>query len=154
MAKLEFYLWVYLTSSVKFLFGPAAAGSKLTVFEAFVCTVLGMMTTVFIVSNFGVYLRRKFFKKPKEKRKLFTKRNRMIVRVWRTYGLFGIAFLTPVIFSPIIGTMIAVSLGEKRKKIYFNMLFSAIFWGFIVSFLTVKLGIDLPVFLSRLLNIG
>ena len=62
-------------------------------------------------------------------RKVFTARNRKIVRLWKKYGLFGIALITPVILSIPIGTLVANSLVSNRKKIIIYMFFSVLFWS-------------------------
>lgn len=62
-------------------------------------------------------------------RKLFTPHNRRIVRIWQKYGLIGIAFITPVILSIPIGTVIASSLAQNRKKVMIYMFFSVLFWS-------------------------
>ncbi len=67
--------------------------------------------------------------KKNEPKKLFTKRNRRIVRIWQQYGLVGIAFLTPVILSIPIGTVIALSLVQDRKKVMLYMFLSILFWS-------------------------
>lgn len=64
-----------------------------------------------------------------DKKKLFTKRNRRIVKIWQKYGLVGIAFVTPVILSIPIGTVIASSLVQNRKKVMLYMFFSILFWS-------------------------
>jgi hypothetical protein len=64
-----------------------------------------------------------------EKRKLFTRRNRRIVKIWKRYGLFGIAAITPIILSIPIGTLVANSLESDKKKILIYMLFSTFFWA-------------------------
>ena len=51
------------------------------------------------------------------------------MRIWQRFGIRGIAFLTPVIFTPIIGTLVALVLGVKRNKILTYMLLSAVVWG-------------------------
>jgi hypothetical protein len=61
--------------------------------------------------------------------KVFTKRNRRIVTIFRKYGLFGITFLTPVILSIPIGTIIANSLEPKKRKIFLFMFISILFWS-------------------------
>ncbi len=63
------------------------------------------------------------------KKRIFTKRNRRIVRIWKKYGLTGIAIITPVILSIPIGTIIANSLESNRKKIILYMLLSILFWS-------------------------
>lgn len=62
-------------------------------------------------------------------KKIFTPRNRKLVKIWRKYGLFGIAFLTPVFLSIPIGTVIANSLVDNRRKIIIYMFFSLLFWS-------------------------
>ena len=57
----------------------------------------------------------------------------MFVSIWRKWGSFGVAFLTPVLFSPIVGTLLMVSLGEKKNRLISYMAFSAFFWGGIIS---------------------
>lgn len=122
------YLTVYFSSMVKFIGGPVLGyATGLSFLETIIFNVLGMMTTVFIVSFVGRKIKLALFKK--RKRKLFTTRNRRLVSVWRKWGLIGIAFLTPLIFSPIVGASVAASFGEKTGKIAFYMLLSALFWS-------------------------
>lgn len=66
--------------------------------------------------------------KEARRRKIFTKRNRSIVKIWKKYGLAGIAIVTPVILSIPIGTIIANSLENNKKKILFYMFLSILFW--------------------------
>ena len=63
------------------------------------------------------------------KKALFTKRNRKLIWLWRKYGLFGIALITPIILSIPIGTIIANSLVNNRKKVIIYMFFSVLFWS-------------------------
>ncbi len=139
LAELGNYLGVYFSSMFKFIAGPVlGAASGMTFFETLIFTVLGMMTTVLIITYFGKYLRswwNGIFGTSREKKKVFTKRNRRFISIWRTYGEFGISFLTPVIFSPVIGTLVITTLGGKRKKIISYMLISATFWASTLFFL-------------------
>jgi uncharacterized membrane protein len=123
----------------KFIAGPAlGAAYGFSFIEKFLITVLGMMTSVIVVSFLGKKLRawtqRKFRKKTKKKR--FTKRNRRIVYLWRHYGEFGVSFFTPLIFSPVIGTLLVMVLGGKRKKVIFYMFISAVFWALTITSLS------------------
>jgi ABC-type sulfate transport system permease subunit len=47
--------------------------------------------------------------------------------------MIGVAMLTPVILSPIGGTIIAVSFGEDKWRIFIYMLLSSILWSLILS---------------------
>jgi hypothetical protein len=120
----------------KFIAGPAlGAMYGFTFFEKFIITVLGMMTTVIIVSFIGLKIRARMQRKynRKKKKKRFTKRNRRIVYLWRHYGEFGVSFFTPLIFSPVIGTLLVMVLGGKRKKVIIYMFISAVFWSLAIS---------------------
>jgi hypothetical protein len=67
--------------------------------------------------------------KKQEPKKVFTKRNRRLVSIFRKYGLFGIAFLTPVILSIPIGTIVANSFESNKRKIFLFMFISILFWS-------------------------
>lgn len=134
------YLTVYLLSTVKFIGGPVSGvAAGLTWGETFLFTVLGMMTSVTVFSLLGEGAKKKFLSRIRKNKKLFTPRNRRIVSIWRKYGLLGVAFLTPIILSPIIGTVMAASFGEPKKRIITFMLVSALFWGIIFSFVLTEI---------------
>ncbi|MBK7653292.1 MAG: hypothetical protein IPJ20_24760 [Flammeovirgaceae bacterium] len=61
--------------------------------------------------------------------------------VMTKYGLAGIAFLTPIILTPIGGTLLAVGVSPNREKIIFYMLISACAWSVILTF-AVYFGYD------------
>jgi hypothetical protein len=65
----------------------------------------------------------------KTEKKLFTPRNRRIVTVWKKYGLIGIAFITPVIISIPLGTIIATRLVPNRKKVFLYLFVSIALWS-------------------------
>ena len=67
------------------------------------------------------------------KKKIFTARNRKVVKIWVKYGLVGIAFLTPVFLSIPIGTVLANSLVSNRKKIILYMFVSILFWSLTIT---------------------
>ncbi len=128
------YLLVYLLSSVKFFAGPVTGRLVgLHWIETIFCTILGMMTTVVILSFFGKKVKNYFNQKSKN-RKIFTPKKRKIVRIWKKYGMWGISFLTPLLFTPIGGTLIAVSFGEKTKNIIYKMFIFCVFWALIFTF--------------------
>ncbi len=132
------YLLVFSGSMLKFIFGPIKGFAlKLHPVEVWLLTSAGMMATVIILTYAGSSIKNwHFFKKRgSKKKKVFTTRKRTIVKVWRKYGLYGVAFLTPLLFSPIGGTLIALAFNEKKHKIIFSMLLSALFWGGAFSFL-------------------
>jgi len=138
---------VFLLSMVKFFAGPVAGISVgLNFMLTLGLTVAGMMTTVLIISSVGqawaLHQRRRRQAKGKP---VFTKRSRNIVRFFRRFGMPGIAFLTPVLFSPIGGTVIATQLHVPRLRIFVHMLWSAMFWGTTITMLTIRFS-HLPFF--------
>jgi hypothetical protein len=125
------YILVILLSSVKFGFAPLLGnGFSMTNWEIIILMIIGMMLTVVLLTTllgdvFYGFIKKTFF----SNRKTFSPKSRKIVRVWKQRGLIGVAFLTPVIFSPIGGTLIAISFGEHKKKIILYMFISACFWA-------------------------
>ena len=125
------WITVYLLSTFKFIGGPLAGISMgLPLYLTVLLTIAGMMTSVVVISYAGKAAQRFYLNRRKKKNKpIFSKQSRRIVRIWQRFGIRGIAFLTPVIFTPIIGTMVALVLGVKRNKILTYMLLSAVVWG-------------------------
>jgi hypothetical protein len=69
----------------------------------------------------------------KKKKNIFTPRNRRIIRIWKKYGLWGVAWLTPILLSIPIGTFIMTRLEKKKKKIVFKLLISIVTWSFTLT---------------------
>lgn len=120
MAELLKYLTVYLLSAVKFILGPMLGLSyDLNVVTICLLTTGGMMTTVYVFSYFGHHIRNLSLRVfgPGKKKKIFTSKSRRFVRIWNKHGVKGIAFLTPLLLSPPIGTILANAFGGKKEEI-------------------------------------
>ena len=129
-------LTILVLTMLKFIAGPTlgyAAGFSLL--GTILVTVGGTMSSVLLFTFLGKLMREKLFKKLFKKRKRFTKRTRRFVKIWKKYGLPGVAFLTPLIFTPIGGTVLLTSFGSPRNKIIVAMFISATFWA--IAFSTV-----------------
>ncbi|MDN5200530.1 hypothetical protein QQ008_04135 [Fulvivirgaceae bacterium BMA10] len=130
MAELVKYLTIYFFTMVKFIAGPTMGTvSGLSWIETVLITVAGMMTSVIIFAYLGEKFRKKYLSRIFKKKKKFSKKNRNFVIIWKKWGVFGVTFLTPIIFTPIGGTLLITSMGESKKKFIPYMLFSAIFWS-------------------------
>lgn len=135
MTLLEKISAVALPSSLKFILGPVSGAYwALPAHEIAFLTLSGMMLSVLTVSFLGAELRRKLYSFFPKKR-TFSPRNRRLVRLWRKYGVWGVSFLTPLLFSPIGGSLIAVSFGEKKAKIIFSMFVCGSFWAFFFAYM-------------------
>lgn len=102
-----------------------------------------MMTVVLVLSFFGDVLRKKVFSSYYLKRKKFSERNRKLITVWRKYGLPGVAALTPLLLTPIGGTLLALSFGTPKNKLIFYMFVSASVWSVVFSTATYFFGDEL-----------
>lgn len=125
---------VYFSSMLKFIFGPLggyAAGFSLV--TTILVTVAGMMTVVLVFTFFGNWIREKIITRFSKKRNKFSQRSRRFVTIWKKYGLIGVAALTPVVLTPIGGTLLAVSSGSPKEKIIFYMFISAAVWSVLLS---------------------
>ena len=128
------YVSVALASMIKFIGGPLSGiALGLTWPETAICTTAGMMISVVVITYAGaaiqVLLNRYRTRPPKR----FTNRTRMAIRIWRRSGLMGIALLTPLILTPVGGTILAVSFQARRGPLLLYMFLSGLFWAVVQS---------------------
>jgi polyferredoxin len=100
-------------------------------FETAICSVVGMMLMVCLViflSDFFQEISIKLFPR-KEKPKKFTKITRFGIKIRQKFGLIGIAFLTPIFFTPPVGAILATAFRYPKFAILLQMLLSAVVWG-------------------------
>ena len=132
---------VYLSTMIKFIFGPLGGyAARLNLLTTIITSILGMMTAVIAFTYFGTFMKEKVFKRFFQNRKKFTPRNRKITTFYKKYGLGGIAFLTPILLTPIGGTLIAVSFGSPKEKIILYMFISGVAWAIIFSIMVYFFG--------------
>lgn len=134
------YFSVYILSTLKFIFGPALGVTYgLSIPETVLLNTAGMVTPAYLVRLFGDKIRY-YYKKwfVRKDQKIFTKKNRTFVKVWKKYGLPGVAFLVPLILMPIPGAIIANTFSEDTRPYirwlwFFGALYS-IFMSFFLRF--------------------
>jgi len=132
---------IYISCLFKFAVGPVAGyGVGLHFMTTIFTTVLGMMTSVVAFTFFGDWLRNKLLSRWLRNRKKFTPGNRRAIRIWQRFGLAGVAVLTPLLFTPIVGTIIAVSFGAPKEKILFYMFVSASVFAVLFSVAVYSFG--------------
>lgn len=134
---IEEYLSIVFSSMFKFILGPLLGlAYDFPIWVTSILTAIGMMLSVFLISYLGDGVRAYVVQRLKKRKryKVFTKRKRRIVKVWQRFGMTGVAFLTPILLTPIGGALIALSFGVKKSKILFFMAVSAIFWSPIITF--------------------
>ncbi len=132
---------VFLSSMLKFIFGPTGGYAiGLHPITTIAATVGGTMASVIAFTYFGKWLRSKLLDRWGGKKKLFTTNNRRIVKIWRKYGLFGVATLMPLLLTPIGGTAVAVSFGSPKNRIILYMFLSALLWATVFTLLIYEFG--------------
>lgn len=129
------FFGIYFLSLFKFIAGPVlGSAAGYTPWQMVGVTVLAMMSSVTIFTFVGLRLKRILQFNSGKKRKIFSKKNRNIVRIWSKYGEMGIALLTPILLTPIGGTLILISFGTHKRKIFAYMFVSGMLWAIFFSF--------------------
>lgn len=140
-ADLVELITVSLSSTVKFVFGPIEGlAMGLPWLVTALCTATGMMLSVVVITFFYHFLKKHVFPLFQRRKKLFTPTVRRNVRLWRKYGIYGVATLTPLLLTPIGGAVIANAFGEKKYRIFFWMTLNALFWGVAITLMVYEVG--------------
>ena len=66
-------------------------------------------------------------------KKIFTKKNRRIVRIKQKYGLPGIAFITPLLLSIPVGVFLVVRYYRNSRSKFFYLIASNVIWSVIYT---------------------
>lgn len=66
-------------------------------------------------------------------KKIFTRKNRIIVKIRRSLGLPGIVILTPVLFSIPLGTILALKYYSTKRNLLAWLSLSVIVWAVLLT---------------------
>lgn len=134
------FITVALLSMFKCIAGIlAGVAMKLPIWTVISANAIGMILTAVVVSLAGPFIKSKIIDKWFPPKKLFSKKNRRTIKVWKSYGLYGVAFLTPILLMPLGGTLIAITFGEKPLKIITYMTIAMIFWATVLTFIVYQI---------------
>jgi len=141
LEELTKFFSILLLTMLKFIAGPVGGyAAGYTFIKTVLVTVFGMMTSVGLFTYFGTFLREKVLSRFIKNRNKFTKRNRKFVKVWSRYGVIGVAVLTPILLTPIGGTLLLTAFRTPKSMIMIYMTISALFWALVISGLVFLLG--------------
>jgi ABC-type antimicrobial peptide transport system permease subunit len=135
-------LLIVILSATKFLTAPITSlNIGFGYLETLIITTVGGLIGVFFffylssaIMLLMSKLTAKFSKgKAPKKKKSFTWKNKLIVRVKRDYGLIGLAAITPTFLSIPVGTFLATRFFSDRKKVLTYLAASVVVWSVIVS---------------------
>ncbi len=128
------YSGVMGATALKFIAGPITGFSLgLTWYETVILTWCGAMLTVSIMVSIGKLAVNAAVKIRKTKPLIFSKRVRYAVQIWQKFGIKGIAALTPLIFTPIGGSLLALSFKVPLPRILFFMAISSFLWALLYT---------------------
>jgi len=98
-----------------------------------------------IIFAYGSTAINKIFRKfrPKKKKVKFGWWNRFLVKLRRTVGLKGIAFLTPVLLTVPVGTLVALTVEKHKPTVFLWMFVSLSVWSIGLSALYFAFDINL-----------
>ncbi len=134
------YFAVMLATALKYIAGPITGFSLgLTWYETLVSSWLGFMLTVIIIVSIGKFLVKWFSSLRKTKPLVFSKRARYAVGIWQKFGIRGIAALTPLIFTPIGGSLLSLSFKVPLPRILFFMAISGFIWSSVYTLIIYQL---------------
>ncbi len=133
-------LTIIFFSSFKFAatFPVAIYLAKMTPVQTLIYTNAGGLAGTFIfmyMSEFLIRMWNKFrpqsLKRNRKQRKVFTARNRRIVRIKVKYGLWGVVILSPVLLSIPLGSFLMVKYYGLKMKNMLWLLAGQVAWSLI-----------------------
>ena len=138
------YILIFLLCMVKFVVAVPSGFATLDLpFIPFVLfTTAGGISGVLAFSFFSNYIFQAWdfiisslgFKviqtKPKRR---FTKASRIYTKIIKSYGLIGVALITPTIISIPVGTVLALKLFPDKRKVIFTLSISVLLWSILLS---------------------
>jgi len=121
---------IFLVSTAKFSFTSLAVITAGMGIESAIANVAGGIAGILVFTYLGSAISRWVVSRyPHKYGRKFSKRTRLLVKVKRSFGLSGIAFLTPVILSIPVGVLFSLSFTSDRRKVFWGMTASCVLWG-------------------------
>lgn len=136
-------LSVFFLSTVKFMWAPGTAlVSGFSFFETILITTLGGMTGITFFYFFGMWAvekmegikrKSKFSRSGNKPKKVFTRKNRQIIKIKASFGLIGLVIVTPALLSIPIGCVVAAKFYRHNKLTYPLLLVSTFAWSLLLT---------------------
>lgn len=129
---------IMLISSLKFVLAIPLATYQynFSFWETFFFSSIGGVLGVVVFANFSRWIINQYNTWISSNKKSNSKvglKKFVAIKTVRKYGLFGIAFLTPIFFSIPIGTFIALRFFPNKKKTLPVLAASVFGWSFVLS---------------------
>lgn len=132
-------------SAIKFFLAPTAVYlSGYNILQTIAITVtggfIGVLVFFYLGGAFFQWISSKFSSGKESPKKVFSKKNRVIIKVKRSYGLYGLAFLTPCLLSIPIGTIIGAKYYRNDKRAIPAFFAGVAFWSVSLTLMTSSFG--------------
>jgi len=112
-------VWVGIVAGLALGLPPVLSGAA---------SMAGAVVGVTLVVALGGRLRELVYRS----RRLARRRER-IERVWKRYGIPGVALQAPLLTGPLLATLLALALGAPPRPLLLWMLASVVFWGAVIT---------------------
>ncbi len=112
-------VWVGIITGVALGLPPALSGAV---------SIASALAGVTLVVAAGGRLRHLIYRSRR-----LAKRRERIERVWKRYGIPGVALQAPLLTGPLLATLLALALGAPARPLLLWMLASVVFWGAVLA---------------------
>ena len=124
---------IFIISVLKFGVGTLTAiNSKIGVVPSIIANLTGGAVGVFLYTKFGIYFKHKYinwkYHRHGNHPKIFTSRNRKLVKFKNFFGMFGIAVVAPIVTVP-VAVLMALTLTDNKKKIAIFIYAACVLWA-------------------------
>jgi putative small multi-drug export protein len=112
-------VWVGIITGVAVGLSPALSGAV---------SITSALAGVTLVVAVGGRLQQLIYRS-----RQLAKRRERVERVWKRYGIPGLALQAPLLTGPLLATLLALSLGAPPRPLLLWMLASVVFWGVVLT---------------------
>lgn len=112
-------LWLGIPAGLVAGLPPAVSGAA---------AIAGAVVGVLLVSRAGEWLRSWVYN-----RRWLVRRRERIERVWKRYGVIGVALQAPVLTGAPLATVLALALGAPTRRLLVWMISSVVLWGVVLT---------------------
>ena len=112
-------VWVGIITGVAVGLSPALSGAV---------SIASALAGVTLVVAVGGRLQQLIYRS-----RQLAKRRERVERVWKRYGIPGLALQAPLLTGPILATLLALTLGAPTRPLLLWMLASVVFWGVVLT---------------------
>ncbi len=112
-------VWVGIITGLALGLSPALSGAL---------SIASALAGVTLVVAAGGRLRHLIYRS-----RTLAKRRERIERVWKRYGIPGVALQAPLLTGPLLATLLALALGAPPRPLLLWMLASVVLWGAVLT---------------------